>query len=69
MNYVRHIRSTLGWTQPQLAAHLGVSAATISRYETGDQAISEPVSKLLANLRKSRKVLREMNMETPNVLE
>ena len=36
---LQHVRKSRGITQQQLAEHLGVEVATLSRYEIGDRAV------------------------------
>jgi transcriptional regulator with XRE-family HTH domain len=36
---LRQLRQTRGWSQDELGRRLGVTAATVSRYETGDLQI------------------------------
>ena len=49
---LKRLRATLGLTQKQLAERLGVAHNTVTRWEMGQRTISEPVSRLLATLRK-----------------
>lgn len=56
---IRHNREALGLTQEQLAASLGIAAATISRWESGYQIQQRAMDRLLrlyfahANVRQS----------------
>lgn len=56
---IRHNREALGLTQEQLAASLGIAAATISRWESGNQIQQRAMDRLLrlyfahANVRQS----------------
>jgi putative zinc finger/helix-turn-helix YgiT family protein len=56
---IRHNREALGLTQEQLAASLGIAAATISRWESGHQIQQRAMDRLLrlyfahANVRQS----------------
>jgi DNA-binding transcriptional regulator YiaG len=43
-------RAGLGLTQAQLAAELGVHAMTVSKWETGQRGIPEPVARLVQRL-------------------
>ncbi len=43
-------RARLGLTQGQLAAELGVHAMTVSKWETGQRGIPEPVARLVQRL-------------------
>lgn len=42
------VRKTLGWSQAQLADKLGVTEATISRWESGDRSPSWITARRLA---------------------
>jgi DNA-binding transcriptional regulator YiaG len=44
---LREIRKTLGLTQVELAAEIGVSGNTVARWERDEVSISQPVSRLL----------------------
>lgn len=44
---IRFLRRTLGWPAKQLARVLGVRDETVSRWETGREAIAVPSEKLL----------------------
>lgn len=44
---VRSLRSAIGVTQCELAMLMGVSARTISRWETGDGGVSESAARLM----------------------
>ena len=46
---VRVIRERLGWTQEQMAAHLGLDRSSVSRMENG-QVPKGPTRRLLENL-------------------
>jgi transcriptional regulator with XRE-family HTH domain len=46
MTRTERLRAARAWTQPQMAAYLGVGQATVSRLESG-QAESGPVKRLL----------------------
>lgn len=46
MTRIERLRSLKGWTQPRMAAYLGVRQATVSRLESG-QPESGPVARLL----------------------
>lgn len=46
------LRKGLKWTQPQLAAYLGVDRSTVSRIETG-APVSGPMLRLLRILEKA----------------
>lgn len=52
-------RARLGLTQPQLAAELGVHAMTVSKWETGQRSIPEPVARLVQRLVAERRTKRE----------
>lgn len=39
MNRIRDLREASGWKQAELAAKLGASRSTISKYETGDRQL------------------------------
>ena len=43
-------RARLDLTQAQLAAELGVHAMTVSKWETGQRGIPEPVARLIQRL-------------------
>lgn len=47
---VKAIRAELGWTQAQLADHLGVDQSTVSMWETGRLKPRGPARKLLEGL-------------------
>lgn len=47
---LQRLRHGLGWTQAQLAAHVGVSQPLVSAWERGARSPSEPVKKLLGVL-------------------
>lgn len=44
------MRRALGWTQARIAEELGVNALTVSKWERGSQAISEPAARLLLRI-------------------
>ena len=46
----KRLRLSLGLTQAQLAAELGVSENSVSRWELGTRKINEPVARLLTML-------------------
>jgi transcriptional regulator with XRE-family HTH domain len=48
----RKKRGTLGLTQIQLAAELGVTGTAVARWERSERKISEPVARLLTLLSK-----------------
>ena len=52
-------RARLGLTQAQLAAELGVHAMTVSKWETGQRSIPEPVARLVQRLVAERRTKRE----------
>ena len=47
---IRRAREELGWTQGELARRFGVSSATATRWEKGQQAIAFPDLERLAKL-------------------
>lgn len=49
------LRTTLGWTQRQLAAHLGVHPVTVARWECGMRRMPEPTARLLRLLARDKK--------------
>jgi DNA-binding transcriptional regulator YiaG len=51
-------RARLGLTQAQLAAELGVHAMTVSKWETGQRGIPEPVARLVQRLVTERRTKR-----------
>jgi transcriptional regulator with XRE-family HTH domain len=51
-------RARLGFTQAQLAAELGVHAMTVSKWETGQRGIPEPVARLVQRLVAERRAKR-----------
>jgi DNA-binding transcriptional regulator YiaG len=51
-------RARLGLTQAQLAAELGVHAMTVSKWETGQRGIPEPVARLMQRLVTERRTKR-----------
>lgn len=59
---LKKIRESKGMTVNQLAMYSGVSAASISRYETGDRGIPKPptIEKLAKGLRIDYDVLMNM---------
>lgn len=44
---IRQLRKTLGLSQPSLADHLNITAATVARWERGDTQPSGPALRLL----------------------
>jgi DNA-binding transcriptional regulator YiaG len=44
---VRRLRRHEGWTQVQLATHLGVDPNTVARWERGIVSVPEPVARLM----------------------
>lgn len=48
---IKELRARKGWSQGQLAAHLGVTQATVSRLENGEWQVTKSVAKLLDLLR------------------
>jgi DNA-binding transcriptional regulator YiaG len=52
-------RARLGLTQAQLAAELGVHAMTVSKWETGQRSIPEPVARLVQRLVAERRTKRK----------
>lgn len=48
----KRIRSSLGFSQEELADELGVSRVSVTRYEHGSAAINENKSKQMRNLLK-----------------
>jgi transcriptional regulator with XRE-family HTH domain len=50
MTRIERLRSLKGWTQPEMAAFLGLHQSQVSRMETGKQDESGPVSRLLDQL-------------------
>jgi DNA-binding transcriptional regulator YiaG len=53
-------RARLGLTQAQLAAELGVHAMTVSKWETGQRSIPEPVARLVQRLVAERRTKRKI---------
>jgi putative transcriptional regulator len=49
-NIVRELRSRRGWSQAELADHLGVSRQTVNAVETGRYDPSLPLALLIAKL-------------------
>ncbi|MGI8962725.1 MAG: helix-turn-helix transcriptional regulator, partial [Bryobacteraceae bacterium] len=47
-NPVRHIRNALGFTQPQFAKFLGVSASYIEKLELGERLVNDSISTRIA---------------------
>lgn len=47
---IQRLRHGLGWTQAQLAEHVGVSQPLVSAWERGGRVPSEPAKKLLAQV-------------------
>jgi DNA-binding transcriptional regulator YiaG len=52
---LKRLRERLKLTQAELAAWMGTTTATISRWESGDRTISELVSRYLKLLVETRK--------------
>jgi DNA-binding transcriptional regulator YiaG len=52
-------RARLGFTQAQLAAELGVHAMTVSKWETGQRSIPEPVARLVQRMIAERRTKRK----------
>jgi DNA-binding transcriptional regulator YiaG len=52
-------RARLGLTQAQLATELGVHAMTVSKWETGQRSIPEPVARLVQRLVAERRTKRK----------
>ena len=48
---LKTLRTTLGLTQPQLAARIGVQPNTVYRWEAGIHPISRPMQKLIEHVR------------------
>lgn len=47
MNRIRELRQSMGWTQAQLGARVGMAKTTISGYEKGDHQVDpEMICKL-----------------------
>lgn len=47
MNRIRELRQSMGWTQTQLGARVGMAKTTISGYEKGDHQVDpEMICKL-----------------------
>jgi transcriptional regulator with XRE-family HTH domain len=46
----KELRKQLGYSQVRLAAEMGTTKASISRYESGDRPISELVARFLTLL-------------------
>ncbi|WP_343715295.1 helix-turn-helix domain-containing protein [Inquilinus sp.] len=59
MNEIAQARQTLNVSQAQLGELLGVTQATISRYETGAAAMPERTRRLLRHVVADRAVGRE----------
>ncbi len=55
---IKELRERLGWAQHEMAAHLGITQASVSRIESGAQEPSRPLLKLLA-------LLHEQEAEKP----
>jgi transcriptional regulator with XRE-family HTH domain len=47
---IQQLREEKGWTQRQLAAHLGISRSSLSNYESGDREITLPTLMRTAQL-------------------
>jgi transcriptional regulator with XRE-family HTH domain len=52
-------RARLGLTQAQVAIELGVHAMTVSKWETGQRGIPEPVARLVQRLVAERRTKRK----------
>ena len=50
MTRIESLRRAREWSQPRMAAYLGVSQSVVSRIETGAQAESGPIARLLDQL-------------------
>lgn len=50
MNRIKQLRENAGWTQDELADHLNVQRATVSKYETGFTSLTEETLKKLAKI-------------------
>lgn len=50
MNRIKQLRENVGWTQDELADHLNVQRATVSKYETGFTSLTEETLKKLAKI-------------------
>lgn len=50
MNRIKQLRENAGWTQDELADHLSVQRATVSKYETGFTSLTEETLKKLAKI-------------------
>jgi transcriptional regulator with XRE-family HTH domain len=60
------IRQELGWTQRQMAEHLGYSVNHYARLERGDIAIPVLVTRYMLTLRSVNRLARVMGLfETP----
>jgi transcriptional regulator with XRE-family HTH domain len=44
---LRRLRRQQGWTQVQVAGHLGVDPNTVARWERGVVGVPEPVARLM----------------------
>jgi transcriptional regulator with XRE-family HTH domain len=47
---LKRLRTELGLTQVELAAHVGITSNSIARQERGEIGISEPVARLIRML-------------------
>jgi len=56
---VQRIRQRLRLTQSDFAALIGVTRVTVARWETGKVAVTEPMSKLIRIVAKSRPTRKE----------
>ncbi len=50
MNRIKQLRENAGWTQDELADHLSVQRATVSKYETGFTSLTDETLKKLAKI-------------------
>jgi transcriptional regulator with XRE-family HTH domain len=48
-------RKSLGWTQADLAARVGVTPNTVARWERDEVAIREPIARLLETIFSQKK--------------
>ncbi len=60
---VRYLRKWLGWSGTDFAAHMGVSAETVSRWEGGSQRIGSTADRLLRLMALSREPAREYSLD------
>lgn len=47
---IRGARQSLGLTQPQMAAAIGVTKRAVQYYEAGERGVPKPVEMLVKNL-------------------